>query len=237
MFIHKHDENGKVIRHKARLVGRGFLQWNVEQTFAPVVDFATVGTCLAVALQKEYSIQQLDVRTAFLHGNIDKDVYIKPANGVQLCKEGQVLNLQRGIYGLKQAPPLWHEKWESLMDQMGFITLLSDDCVYSREGVWFLLHVDDIVVIRLDDKQVCAVKLELMCYLDVKDMGNLGSFLGVMFVRDGNGAWLSQQHYISEVLERFGMSSCKDVLTPLCEGALRDFSEEKRVHSDLRLYQ
>ena len=237
VFICKHGENGKVIRHKARIVVRCFLEGDVEQTFDPVVDFATVRTCLAVALQKGYSVQQLDVPTAFLHGEIDNDVYIKPPRGVEFCEEGQVLKLQRGLYGLKQAPCFWHEKWELVMDKMEFVTLLSDACVYRREGVWLLLYVDDIIAIGLDDKQVCAVKLELMRYLDVKDMRNIGFFLGVMFMRDGNGAWLSKKHYISEVFERFGMSPWKAVVTPMCDGALQDFSEEKEVHSDRQSYQ
>lgn len=107
IFLRKYDDKGRLIRHKARLVARGYLQGDVEQTFAPVVDLNTVQTCLAIAAQRGYVIHQMDVCTTFLHGEIDSDVFIKPPQGVNLCEDGKVLKLRRGMYGLKLAPRLW----------------------------------------------------------------------------------------------------------------------------------
>lgn len=103
VFQRKYDDKGKLVRHKARLVVRGFLQGDVENKFAPVVDFTTIRTALAVAVQKGYTVHQMDVRTAFPHGRIDSDVYIRAPEGVELCKSEQVLKLRRGLYGLKLA--------------------------------------------------------------------------------------------------------------------------------------
>ena len=115
-----------VIRHKARLVVRGYLQGDVEQTFSPVVDFTTIRTCLAVAVRKGYSIQQLDVCTAFLHDEIDSQIYVNAPKGIYICDTGKILKLRRGLYGLKQAPKLWQDKWRSVMKKMGFKVLSSD---------------------------------------------------------------------------------------------------------------
>lgn len=120
VFHRKYDETGCIISHKARLVVRGFLQGNVDQTFAPVVDFTTIRTCLAIAVQKGYSIHQMVIKTAFLHGEIDGNVYVEAPEGLKMCQPGQVLKLRRGLYGLKQAPRLWHSKWDSVMKQMRF---------------------------------------------------------------------------------------------------------------------
>ena len=237
VFVRKYDENGLVLRHKARLVVRGYLQGDVEQTFAPVVDFTTVRTCLTVAVQRKYFIHQMDVRTAFLHGKIDTDVYIRAPDGLTLCNDGQMLKLQRGLYGLKQAPRLWQEKWMSVMNKMGFRPLLSDPCVYRRDNILLLLYVDDIIVMGPVASEIESVKEQLKSHLDVKDLGTLRSFLGVMFSRKSSEAWLSQSHYISKVLRNFGMSSCKPVTTPMREGSLKELSEIKSKEVDRLRYQ
>ena len=225
VFLRKHDEHGNVCRHNARLVVRGFLQGDVEQTFAPFVDFTTVRTCLSVAVQRKYATHQMDVQTAFLHGQIDTDVYIKAPDGVRLCEDVQVLKLRRGLYGVKQAPRLLQDKWKEVMSTMSFSALRSDECVYRRENVWLLLYVDDIIAMGPVEGEVVAVKKELSRHLDVKDLGALTSFIGVVFTGSSGGAWLAQRHYIAKVLQRFGMSTCKSVSTPMCESALKEFSD------------
>lgn len=96
----KYDSIGNICRHKARLVVRGFFQGNTDNTFAPVVDFNTVRIVLTIAVWKGHYIHQMDVRTAFLHGKIEEDVCIKPPKGLDLCKEDEVLKLNRGYMDL-----------------------------------------------------------------------------------------------------------------------------------------
>ena len=128
-FRRKWLVDGTVGKYKARLVVKGFLQGNIEQTYSPVVDFSTVPAALAVAVQKDLRVHQLDVRTAFLHGKIDSDVYIRPPRGAGIkLDSNQSLKLNKGLYGLKQAPRLWFEKWESVVCSLGFKKLSGDQC-------------------------------------------------------------------------------------------------------------
>lgn len=91
-----------MIRYQARLVGRGFLQGHVSETFAPVVDFSAVLVCIRVAVQRGYAIHQVDVRTAFLHGQIDDDVFVTAPDGLSLPEEHEVLKLRKGLSGSKR---------------------------------------------------------------------------------------------------------------------------------------
>ena len=102
----------------------------VEQTFAPVVDFSAVRIALAVSVQKGHLVHQMDVLTAFLHGEIDNDVYIYPRSGVDICGANECLKLKKGLYGLKQAPRLWNEKWKTVAKELGFDALKGDLCVF-----------------------------------------------------------------------------------------------------------
>ena len=217
VFKKKLLSDGSVGRYKARVVVKGFMQGTVESTYAPVVDFSTVRTALVIAVKRNYIIHQMDVRTAFLHGEIDEKVFIVPPPdcGINL-KPGQALRLRKGLYGLKQAPRLWHDKWSTVVNSLGFRALVMDSCVYRRGGVWILLYVDDVMLMGRELSEICKAKEDLSTLLEMKDLGELSSFLGVSFIRDKGGAWLSQSHYCSQVLQRFGMDSCKPVSTPAC---------------------
>lgn len=91
------------------------MQGIVEDTYAPVVDFTTITVALAVAVQKGYFIDQIDVRTAFLHGDVDPDIYVTPPEGIDLCKPYEAVKLRKGLHGLKQRPRLWSDKWGTVM--------------------------------------------------------------------------------------------------------------------------
>lgn len=119
-------------------------------------------------------------------------MYVLPPNGIKLCGPDQALKLRCGLYGLKQEPRLWNEKWHSVMNLMKFGKLMSDDCVYRRGQVWLLLYVDYITLIGSTDENISSVKTEPKLHLDVKDMdvndmGILRSFLGVLFLKDRRG--------------------------------------------------
>lgn len=236
VFQKKLLNDGSIGRYKARLVVKGYMQGNVDLTYAPVVDFATVRVALAIAVKREYFIHQMDVRTAFLHGEIDDEVFIIPPPGCGISlKPGTALRLRKGLYGLKQAPRLWHEKWKDVVTSLGFKSLVSDTCVYRRGSVWVLLYVDDVIVVGPELQEVVKVKRELEGRLDMKDLQEMGSFLGVNFARDEGGAWLSQRQYCTEVLLRFGMFTCKPVSTPAC--IADGWNEDCSGPSDVTKYQ
>lgn len=135
VFKKKRREDSTTERFKARLVVKGYLYGHVEGNYSPVVDFRTIRTALAVAAERHYHIHQMDVRTAFLHGEIDQELYVLPPPGLNLCKQGQSMKLKKGLYGLKQAPRLWNSKWKEVMNRIGFEALKSDECVFRRGSV------------------------------------------------------------------------------------------------------
>ena len=238
VFQQKYDSDGNVVRHKARLVVQGHLQGSVEFTYAPVVDFTTVRMCLALAVQKRYVIHQMDVRTAFLHGQIDQEIYVKPPKGLQ-CMNEPVMRLQKGLYGLKQSPRLWNQRWCEVMNCMNFRTLISDPCVFVRGNLWLLLYVDDILIIGPELPAIDQVKHELASYLDVKDMGQLRSFLGIRFTLTDNGAWLDQSGYVMHILKRFGMENSRPVCTPMAEtqSVSRSEGNNNRIVSQMKFQE
>lgn len=222
VFRRKHDEEGNVSRWKARLVVQGFWQGFVEDTYAPVAEFSTVRTLLSVAIQKGYLIHQLDVKTAFLHGDLQEEIYVLPSKGTCICNASEVFRLRKGLYGLRQAPRVWYDKWCDTMERLGFETCKADDCLFhfSSNGneAWILLYVDDVILVGSQEDFLKNIKSKLELHLDLKDLGTLHSFLGVTFLREGRNAWLTQEHFILQVLVKFQMSSCNPAPTPMCVG-------------------
>ena len=131
VFNRKQKSDGKVGLFKARLVVKGFMQGQVDGTYSPVVDFSTVRLALAIAVEQNLLVHQMDVRTAFLNGEIDSDVYILPPVDSRISlAPGKALKLRKGLYGLKQAPRLWMDKWKSVVYRHGFYSLKADSCVF-----------------------------------------------------------------------------------------------------------
>ena len=125
---------------------------------------------------------------------------------------------------------------------MSALQTLNDKELTWDSAKYRLLQVYESMRSFKDEKQENVfvdkdVKHELIKHLDVKDLGSLKSFLGVLFGRDSDGGWLSQQHYITQVLHRFGMLNCKPVATPMCSGALKDIFQTESVPADRAVYQ
>ena len=133
VFKRKYNRDRSVSRHKARLVVKGFLQIQVLDTFAPVVDdFNAVRIALSQAVQKGIQIHQQDIRTAFLRGDVDDDVYVSPPDELPICGPTEALKLAKGLYGLKQAPRLWKDKFKTTVQEIRFQSLRSDECVFVK---------------------------------------------------------------------------------------------------------
>ena len=119
----------------------------------------------------------MDVPTAFLHGRIDEEINVIPPKGFEVRK-GSVMRLCKGLYGLKQSPRLWNQKWREVMKSLKISMLSADSCVFVRGNVWLLLYVDGILIIDSILSSLRKVKSEISKHLDVKDMGELRSFFG-----------------------------------------------------------
>ena len=154
IFKHKFQSDGSLERHKARWVLRGFTQRpgvDFDETFSPVVKPATVRTVLSLALSRHWPIHQLDVKNAFLHGNLTETVYCQQPSGFEdSAHPDYVCHLKKSLYGLKQAPRAWYSRMATHLLSLGFAEAKSDTSLFvyqcGSDTAYLLLYVDDIVL-------------------------------------------------------------------------------------------
>jgi hypothetical protein len=219
----KLDSNGEVTRYKARLVAQGFSQKkgiDYNETFAPTMHVKTMRVLLTLAARLDIEVRQYDVSNAFLHANIDYDVYVKQPPGYEKPgKEGWVYKLRKAMYGLKNAPRAYSDHFMKVLASLGFTQSKQDACLWTlRKGKFFvhyLFHVDDIMVVANDDelREFCLVGLKRK--LKIRDEGPIDKFLGVNVRRVVGGYEISQTKYIEKVAARFSIDdSTRPVSTP-----------------------
>jgi transposase InsO family protein len=226
----KRHADGSVDRFKARLVAKGYSQLygiDFTETFAPVVRFSSLRAVLAIAAANDYEIHQMDVKTAFLNGDLDEDIYMEQPDGHRAAGDqaDYVWKLQKSLYGLKQAGRAWNKKMDAALIELGLRPTLSDSCVYViRQGssvLFLLVYVDDLLLVSNDMSQLESVKAALHSRFEMKDMGEAEFILGVQIRRDRakRQLYLSQAEYVRTVLERFDMQDCKPAASPMATGA------------------
>jgi hypothetical protein len=165
--------------YKARLVAKGFRQVqgvDYDETFSPVAMLKSIWIILAIATYFDYEIWQMDVKTAFLNGNLDEDVYMIQLEGfVDLINAGKICKLQKSIYGLKQASRSWNIRFDEVVKWFGFHQNEEEACVYKKESgsaiVFLILYVDDILLIGNDIPMLESVKASLKKSFSMKDLG------------------------------------------------------------------
>mgnify|MGYP000544772057 FL=1 len=132
----KHDSDGNVSRHKARLVAKGYAQMqgvDYDETYAPVAKMATIRTLLAIGAAKGWFLHHMDVKNAFLHGNLEEEVYMCQPPGFENKKHPEfVCKLKKALYGLKQAPRAWHQTIAEFLINIGFKVSKADTSLYGR---------------------------------------------------------------------------------------------------------
>lgn len=216
----KRNTDNSIERFKARLVGRGFTQEygiDYEETFSPVVRFNSIRTLLAIAAQQQLTIKQFDVKTAFLYGELDEDVYMKQPIGFD-DKTGRVCKLRKSLYGLKQASRCWNIKFKAFIEKFGFSVCDSDPCVFisiKDDDIAILaIYVDDGIVIGNSEEIIDSVISHLQREFEVKTI-KLGCFLGIEIQHLPNGSiFVNQEAYARKVLEKFSMSECNALAIP-----------------------
>ncbi|SGZ29881.1 BQ5605_C053g12604 [Microbotryum silenes-dioicae] len=221
VFRTKRDQHGQVKSYKGRLVARGDSQRSgidFDETFAPVAKFTSIRALLALAAAHGYHVHQADIDKAYLHGKLDKPLYIRVPDGIYM--PGKVLQLHRSLYGLRQAGRIWNDEIDSALSALGYAATESDHCVYVRtagdERHYIALYVDDLLMISPSLPEIERTLQGLEQRYGVKRLGEAEYILGIQIRRSDDGSiTLSQEQYLKDVLARFGMSDAHPVATPM----------------------
>ena len=228
IFKTKRDSKGNVERYKARLVAKGFTQKegiDYKETFSPVSSKDSFRIIMALVAHFDLELHQMDVKTAFLNGDIDEIIYmVQPENFVSQDSKEMVCKLKKSIYGLKQASRQWYYKFHQVILSFGFEMNVVDDCIYHKfsgsKYIFLVLYVDDILLASNDIGLLHETKTFLSKQFEMKDLGDASFVLGIRIHRDRPRGiiGLSQKSYIETILKRFGMQDCKPGDTPVAKG-------------------
>jgi hypothetical protein len=201
IFKMKLNEHGEVDKYKARLVAKGYSQqYGVDyaEVFAPVARLDTIRVVISLAALNSWMIYQLDVKSAFLHGELDEEVFVDQPPGYEHKEQkSKVYRLKKALYGLKQAPRAWYRRIETyFVDQQGFAKCPYEHTLFikSAEGGKFLivcLYVDDLIFTGNDEIMFMHFKKSMMVEFDMTDLGNMRYFLGIEVLQSVDGIFIS----------------------------------------------
>lgn len=218
VFAIKLNNNNDIIRYKARLVAKGFSQRpgvDFSETFSPVVRFETMRALLCVAVQRNWNIKQFDVKTAFLNGRLEEDIYMQQPQGYN-DGTGRVCKLLRSLYGLKQAAKCWYECLKEYLKKSNLRESSADPCMYFSENLILLFHVDDGLIMG-PDEMVHNYTKQLQEEFDIV-VSDVDCYLGLQIQRFENCLKINQTAYAKRVLERYGMTNANPISLPIEPG-------------------
>ncbi|GJS34883.1 retrovirus-related pol polyprotein from transposon TNT 1-94 [Tanacetum coccineum] len=181
----------------------------------------TIQVNLAKCATYDLHLEHLDVKFAFLHGNLEEEIYmLQPEGFNQKGKENLVCRLNKSLYGLKQASRCWYKRFDSFIRNLEYNRLHADPCAYfNRFGnddfIILLLYVDDMLVAGPNKDRINKLKAQLAREFEMKDLGPSNKILGMQIHRDrvSRKIWLSQKSYVKKILQRFNMQDCKPIST------------------------
>jgi histone deacetylase 1/2 len=230
VYKKKLNQIGQVERFKARLCAKGFMQQHdidYNEVFSPVVRYKSLKIILCIANERDYNIDQMDIVSAFLHSEIDEQVFMSQPLGYEKGGENTVCRLVKTIYGLKQSPHVWNRTLNDFIISLLFLQCTSDNCVYhkmskSNKIIIIAIFVDDILVIYdpCDEAEWTEYKTQFTIKFNTKILGPANFILGMSIVRDRKNKTLTLSHeqYLTQKLKQFIMDNCKIASTPECTG-------------------
>jgi hypothetical protein len=218
----KHAADGSIEKYKARFVARGFSQKegiDYDEIFAPVARYTSIRIIISLAAVFGWKLHQMDVKTAFLNGEVEQEVYIEQPKGFVIHdKRSHVCKLKKALYGLKQASRAWYGRIDSFLQCLGFTKSIADPNLYIKivhnHPVIIVLYVDDLFLTR-EENLIAQTKRELSAEFEMKDLGLMHYFLGLEVWQKPGEIFISQGKYAVDVLHRFGMMDCKSMSTPM----------------------
>lgn len=223
VFKTKLNPDNSINKYKARLVVKGYEQIfgvDYSETFAPVARLETIRLLLAISAQKGWKVFHLDVKSAFLNGELQEEIYVEQPEGFIIQgEEDKVYLLKKALYGLKQSSRVWYSKIDDYLLNLGFEKSLSDFTLYVKykgaDIIIVSIYVDDILVTGNNSRLVAEFKRELMQIFDMTDLGLMTYFLGMEVTQRKNEVFICQKKYAREILKKFHMEKCKEVSTPM----------------------
>ena len=243
----KRHQDGTINKFKVRLVILGNMQVEGEdytETFAPVMKYQSLRTILALACEEGMYVHQMDVKTAFLNGDLDEEVYMEqPDHTMKTTSSNKVWKLKRALYGLKQAPRAWNRRLHLFLESQGFFRSLYDTAIYVRgEGksrVIISVYVDDLLIVSNNLKEIEGVKQKLSLEFEMVDFGEASSILGIQISRNLAQGWLEidQKRYVEVLLDKFGMRECRGVVTPLEPNVKFSKQQEAKTEDEVKMME
>ncbi|GJX18067.1 retrovirus-related pol polyprotein from transposon TNT 1-94 [Tanacetum coccineum] len=221
----KLDEYGDVLKNKARLVAKGYRQeegLDFEESFAPVARLEAIRIFIANAASKNMTVYQMDVKTAFLNGELKEEVYVSQPEGfIDPARPHHVYRLKKALYGLKQAPRAWYDTLSKFLLAQGFSKGVVDPTLFIRKTGKHTLHVqiyvDDIIFASTDPKDCDRFSNEMSSKFQMSMMGQISFFLGLQISQNPRGIFINQSKYANEILKKFDLHKSDPVDTPMVE--------------------
>ncbi|KAI3685310.1 hypothetical protein L6452_34552 [Arctium lappa] len=226
VFKNKKDEDGTVIRNKVRLVAKGYRQEegiDYDETYAPVARIEAIRMFLAYAAHKNFTVYQMDVKTAFLNGVLKEEVYVSQPEGfVNPDKPNHVYILDKALYGLKQAPRAWYDILSQFLVKSGFTKGTVDTTLFIKKDkgdiILIQIYVDDIIFGSTNPKYCKNFANLMVSRFQMSMMGEMNFFLGLQVTQFSTGIFINQSKYIMDILRKFKMENCKPIGTPMAPG-------------------
>ena len=219
----KKDTSGNIVKHKARIVAKGYVQKHgvdFEEIFAPVTRLETVRLLLALSAKHGWEVHHMDVKSAFLNGELDEVVYVSQPEG--FVKQGQehlVYRLYKALYGLRQAPRAWYAKLSQCLEEMGLSRCPYEHAVYIKkegeESLIVAVYVDDLLITSTSVGIIERFKKEMSSHFDMSDLGRLSYYLGIEVYQGEGYIKLKQTSYAKKVLEKAGLNDCNPTKYPM----------------------
>ncbi|GJS29737.1 retrovirus-related pol polyprotein from transposon TNT 1-94 [Tanacetum coccineum] len=223
VYSYKLDENGVVSRNKARLVDQGYCQQegiDYDETYAPVARLESIRILLAYACALDFKLFQMDVKSAFLNGFINEEVYVaQPPGFIDFAKPDHVYRLKKALYRLKQAPKAWYDRLKSFLIKHDYTMGMVDNTLFTKKKgsnlIIVQMYVDDIIF-GSTCQEMCDEFAKIMHdEFEMSMMGELKFFLGLQIKQLDDGIFFNQSKYIKEMLKKFGLEDSKPIKTPM----------------------
>jgi len=238
VFKYKRDSKGNIIKRKARLVARGFTQqYGIDfwETFSPTLKQDSLRIITAISVQRGYTIQQIDINSAYLNADLEEDIYMEIPEGHLNHGKG-FWKLKKALYGLKQAGKAWNEKLNDELIKLNFKRINSEPCIYIKKvnnviRCILAIYVDDILISgKIDD--INHTKSLIKRKFNIKDIGNVDFVIGIKFEKYRDGYFLHQKRYINDILTKYNIKDNKQVrsLKPIENEKLRNIKFDEKIY-------